>query len=75
MAVKQTFLGTDLEEVDVSALNPMPTTGSLTSLTTSSFRDISLVMVSRLDDIILQLKLLNMRIEEGFETHTNEEDL
>ena len=75
MAVKQSFLGTAQEEIDVSADNPMPTTGNTASLTTSSFKEISVNMVSRLDDIVLQLKLLNLRIEEGFQTHTTEKDL
>lgn len=70
-----TFLTPENEFQPVSEANPLPTTGNLKGLTDSNFKEIMLVMLCTLDEINIQLKLLNARTEEGFQTYITEKDL
>ncbi len=69
------FRDTDGTLRAVDDIHPLPTTGSAAALTGNTFQEVSIRLVVVLDDILTQLKLLNLRTEEGFETRLNERDV
>ena len=66
--------GADGEATDVSAANPIPTALSANAVT-ASLIETAIEMISQNTIIIEQLRLLNLRVEEAFNTKINERDI